>query len=290
MRANPPATPPASTVDWSRRWFFWAIATLMASLELMFVLLEVFRVDVGRRVALWGGVIALPILVATALVLVERRRGISPGPPGSGSWALVGAVMLGLLAATYFLVGRVPEAHALRTLDSTFEARIPLRPAFSLLYILLYPIFLLPFLVVRDRAALRRLVAADLMMFAICTAFFMALPVSFERPPRPPPVDLGSWVLGLIWSNDVSWNCLPSEHCMSAMIAALVCWEANRKVGAFALLAALAIGVSTLFTKQHYLVDVVSGYAIAAGLHFALRWARSLEALPSGVWDRLLNR
>ena len=132
--------------------------------------------------------------------------------------------------------------------------------------------FLLPFFVVRERAAFRRLIAGDLLLFAACSVIFVAFPVAFERPPLPPqPWDLGAWVLSLVQGNDPPWNCLPSEHCAVALLAALATRESDRRVGAYALVTALLIGLSTLYTKQHYLVDVLAGYGIALIIYRALK-------------------
>jgi membrane-associated phospholipid phosphatase len=48
-----------------------------------------------------------------------------------------------------------------------------------------------------------------------------------------------------------------------AFVAALTCYRVQHGVGLVALHWAAIIGVSTLYTKQHYVVDVVAGIAIA---------------------------
>lgn len=253
----------------------------MGSLEGMFVVTEIIGVDISRSFAFWGGVLGIPFVAAAAAVTYERGRHAAREPAAWGQWALVGAGMFILWAGLYFLVGRVPQPASVIYFSSAFESHIPLRPAFSLLYLLLYPIFLLPFFVIRERPVLQRLVAADFIMFALCSVLFVAFPVGMERPSLPPPTSLGSWVLGMVWGNDVAWNCMPSEHCMAAMIASLAMWDSNRRAGAFGFLSALLIGISTLFTKQHYLVDVIAGYGLAFGVYGALRWAKSFEPMAA---------
>ena len=44
-----------------------------------------------------------------------------------------------------------------------------------------------------------------------------------------------------------------------SFVAALACYRVNRHLGLLAVLWAWLVGVSTLFTKQHYVVDVVVG-------------------------------
>jgi len=57
---------------------------------------------------------------------------------------------------------------------------------------------------------------------------------------------------------------------------ALILIKDNRRVGRIALAMATALALSTLTTKQHFLADVLSGYALA----FFGRWL-ALRKLPA---------
>ncbi|HEY3444976.1 MAG TPA: phosphatase PAP2 family protein [Myxococcales bacterium] len=273
---------------------FWWIAGMMGSAELLFVGVDKFQIDPDPVLCIVMALFVLPLSLGAVMTLRAKRRGTLEEPDAWPRFAIAGAVMTSLWAIIYFLVSRLPDPGRVTYLSTALEDHISLRPAYSLLYVLLYPIFALPYLVVRDPAVMRRLITADVVMIAVCSVFFVAVPVGVLRPPLPVTDDLGTWVLTQVWSSDVSWNCMPSEHCMAAMIAALACWESDKRVGAFAFLATFCIGLSTLFTKQHYLVDVVVGFALAIGLHAALRWSRSVDTEPtagsSGVLDRLFDR
>lgn len=261
-----------------RRFFLFYIASLLGGLEVVFGLVEYGGYDFEPGPMLWIVPVVLPVSLALLWAASEGKGAGAQEPGAWGRWGLVALGMFALWAGLYFLVGRCTDPARVRMLPATFEATIPFRTSYALLYVMLYPIFLLPFFAVRDRLAFQRLVAADLLMFAACSATFLALPIAFDRPPLPAgPQDFGTWVLALVRGSDPPWNCLPSEHCAAAMVAALATWEADRRMGAFAFFTAILIGISTLFTKQHYLVDVLSGYGLAASIHFALRWSRSFE-------------
>jgi membrane-associated phospholipid phosphatase len=284
-----------------RRFLMHYLVVLMVLCEALYVLCGLLGIDFDSQIMAWLVPSVLPISLALFLVAVEGREAASQEPAASMRWALLGALMFGIWAGLYFLVGRLVDPTRVRFLPIFLESRIAFEPSYSLLYILLYPIFLLPFFVVRDRVALRRLIAADLLMFVTCTLAFLAFPVAFDRPGLPPPpYDFGTWVLSLVRGSDPAWNCLPSEHCAAAMIAALAIWESNRKLGIFALFSTFLIGVSTLYTKQHYVVDVMAGYIAAFTIHWTLRWSKSFEPEGSppggepgeeeGVLDRLVGR
>lgn len=275
---------------------FWWIVGMMANAMLMFVGVDKLHIDPDPVWTIVVALFAIPWSLGAAMTWRAKRRGTLQEPDLWPHWALVGLVMFTLWATIYLLVSRIPDPSRVHYLPTTFvESSMLLRPAYALLYVLLYPIFVLPFFVVRDPLVMRRLVTSYLVMFVVCSLFFVAVPVGVERPPLPTDDDLGTWVLAQIWATDVSWNCMPSEHCMAAMLAALACWESDKRVGAFAFLATFCIGLSTLFTKQHYLVDVVVGFALALALHASMRmrsWEK-LEVLPqrpAQVLDRILGR
>jgi len=278
-----------------RRLGFGGGGGMMVDAMAMFVAVDKLHADPDPALTIVIALFVLPWSLGAVMTWRASRNGTLSEPETWPKWALVGLVMFTLWATIYLLVSKVPDPSRVLYLPTTFESRMMLRPAYSLLYVLLYPIFVLPFFVVRDPAVMRRLVTAYLVMFVVCSTFFVVLPVGVERPPLPLEDNLGTWVLGKVWDTDVSWNCMPSEHCMAAMIAALACWESDKRVGAFAFFATFCIGLSTLFTKQHYVVDVIVGFSLGLALHASLRmrfW-QGLSLWPqrqAEVLDRIFGR
>ncbi|MCX7958574.1 MAG: phosphatase PAP2 family protein [Deltaproteobacteria bacterium] len=101
----------------------------------------------------------------------------------------------------------------------------------------------------------------------ICYIFFYLYPVEYPRPELNVN-DFSTWALGLVYKNDKPWNCFPSSHCAMAMMAALVLLEINWFFGVWGMLTALSIGVSTLFTKQHFILDVVAGFGLSMLVYY----------------------
>jgi membrane-associated phospholipid phosphatase len=52
-----------------------------------------------------------------------------------------------------------------------------------------------------------------------------------------------------------------------SFVAALACYRVHRQVGIAAIVWAGLIGVSTVYTKQHYVVDVVAGTAMGVAVY-----------------------
>lgn len=274
---GPRQVPEPSSWGRVRRFLHWYLVAVMAGCQAAFLLTLTGGGEGVPPILAMGTLVGvLPILAAALIARFEDRRHAEVVPPEWRRWLVGALAMLGVWAGSYFAVGHLTTAERVVFLSSALDTSVPFDSRFVFLYVLLYPIFLLPFFVVRDQAAFRRLVAAYLIMIGVCSAVFLAYPVAFDRPPLPArPWPLSVWTLSLIHGSDPAWNCLPSEHCAAALIATFFCWEADRKVGLFALIATLAIGVSTLLTKQHYLVDVITGYALAAAAWFATRWLMS---------------
>ena len=92
------------------------------------------------------------------------------------------------------------------------------------------------------------------------------------RAPRPADVigeGFGVWGLRLLYQMDPPYNCFPSIHVAHSFVSALTCYRVNRRVGIGAGLCASIVSVSTLFTKQHYVIDLPAGALLGWGTYRA---------------------
>ena len=99
----------------------------------------------------------------------------------------------------------------------------------------------------------------------VCMAFFLLLPTTNTRP----AVELeGFWnqMMIFLYSADAADNLFPSIHCLESWL----CFAGIRnrrgtslRLQAFSGVAAVLICASTLLTKQHVLIDVIGGVALA---------------------------
>jgi membrane-associated phospholipid phosphatase len=58
-------------------------------------------------------------------------------------------------------------------------------------------------------------------------------------------------------------NCFPSLHVGHPFVSALTSYRVHRGVGIGAVIGASLVGVSTLYTRQHYILDVIAGIFLA---------------------------
>lgn len=71
------------------------------------------------------------------------------------------------------------------------------------------------------------------------------------------------WGLRALYSADPPHNCFPSLHVAHSFVSALAVSHVHRRVGIIALISGMLVALSTLFTKQHYVLDVMAGVVLA---------------------------
>ncbi|MBW2387776.1 MAG: phosphatase PAP2 family protein [Deltaproteobacteria bacterium] len=174
--------------------------------------------------------------------------------------------LISLFALLYFGIAMLRPVEETRSLAVWLDDWIPFVPSAVYVYAWVYTGALLPLFTVRSDALFERVVWAYSLVFAICSASFILFPVSAMalRPPLPPLADpsFTEWSIRLLYALDPPTNLFPSLHVAIAFCAAMASWKSNRRYGHFVFPWVLAISISTLLTKQHYVVDVVVGVAV----------------------------
>lgn len=158
---------------------------------------------------------------------------------------------------------------------------LPVEPAWSVVYLSLFLAALLPVFVVHQQELVRRTVNAFLATWLVAYVFFVAYPTI---GPRPSGIVIGDgfseWLLRSIYASDVRYNCFPSLHVAQCFLAAFACDRIHRGVGAAAGLWAALVGIATLYTKQHYVLDVIAGTLLACIAYRVFLRGYPREATP----------
>ena len=191
-----------------------------------------------------------------------------------GLWVLSMAIIVGL----YGLGKLGAHVRGAEVLPLTgLDRAIPLWPWTVWLYGTITWVCLGVWLTVPDRAAGARLLATIGLAALTCSAVFVAFPTAFPRElyPLPELLDTPSLrELARLRATDSASNCLPSLHVALAWGIALT-WATSlpgrRWVHALAIAWALTISVTTITTKQHFVVDVPTGAVVGVGAWWAAR-------------------
>lgn len=165
--------------------------------------------------------------------------------------------------------------------ELALDQALPLQPAWALVYGALYLfLILLPVLVVRQEEQIRRTVLAYLTIWIASYVCFLLYPTRASRPDEVIGDGFAVWGLRFLYSADPPYNCFPSLHVAHSFVSALACHRVHRGVGAAASLCAALVAVSTLFTKQHYVLDVVAGVLLAGAAWAVFLRSSPREAIP----------
>lgn len=157
----------------------------------------------------------------------------------------------------------VPRHWELTWVDRT----VPFSPGWTWMYLSIYLMLpVVPFLTVGRDRLVAYLKGAAIMSF-VAFGFFYLVPVELPRPHDPSRHPLYAALTAM----DRPLNCFPSMHVGFAVFSVLFLHRVRRAEWPELPVAwlwagwcwAAAIIISTLFTKQHYLIDLPAGAALA---------------------------
>lgn len=173
-------------------------------------------------------------------------------------------VVLFSLVPFYLVIGQMVAGGPVHVPQIALDRAIPLVPAWGPVYGSLFLAAILPVFVVHQQEHLHRTILAFIFAWLVAFAVFIAYPTIASRPPIESPGEgFFDWSLRTIYSSDHRYNCLPSLHVAQCFLAAFTCNKVHRGVGAAAFAWASLVALSTLFTKQHYVLDALTGIALA---------------------------
>ena len=156
--------------------------------------------------------------------------------------------------------------HALRVrVHLDVELQFPFVPAFTLIYMSLYALFLAVPFVLRTRREITTLAlsqAASILVAGIC---FLLIPGQLAYPP-PTDAQLGPWQPLFHFADrlNLDYNLVPSLHVALSVVCIEMFVPRTNSTGKLCLRGwGLLIAASTLLTHQHHLVDAVTGFMLA---------------------------
>ncbi len=148
--------------------------------------------------------------------------------------------------------------------EIALDRLVPLQPAWAVVYGAVYLfLIILPVLVVRQREHIRSTVSAYLTVWLTAYVCFLVYPTVAPRGEEVHGEGFAVWSLQALYSSDPPYNCFPSIHVAHSFVSAITTRRVHRGVGIAAVFCASLVGISTLMTKQHYVVDVIAEIFLA---------------------------
>ena len=144
---------------------------------------------------------------------------------------------------------------------------IPFLEGFVVFYCLWYPFLIVPglYLFFKDIPEFKKYIWCLICAFAICFTVYILVPNGQDlRPAVFERNNIFTDIVGLIYSADTNTNVFPSMHVAGALGAAAAFFRTDglKKYRAVSVITAVLICASTVFIKQHSLLDVFGGIAV----------------------------
>jgi membrane-associated phospholipid phosphatase len=174
----------------------------------------------------------------------------------------------------YFAVGFSTAHRRTHDFRTPVDTRIPFIARTIWIYLWSFSASVIPLCFIRCRNLFRRSALAFGVAIGVSLICFAALPVTALHL-RADPAQLNApgpsdWAVAAIYSIDPPFNLFPSLHISLTALAAFAVWKADRRYGALLFFGLALVAISVCTTKQHFVVDVLGGLAIAAAVGAAI--------------------
>ena len=179
----------------------------------------------------------------------------------------------------YSLIGQVTSGWNLHNISVSPDNKIPFIPSFEYLYFLCYIIPFTPLLVINETSKMNALIWAFVVMNLAAFLIFLIYPVVVPRPELQDENSITYFLINLQHTQDKPVNNFPSLHAANALLIYLLCRNYYKWLDVILILAATGIGISALLVKQHYLLDILSGYLLALLVYFTLNIIEKKRAI-----------
>ncbi|MFU7514445.1 phosphatase PAP2 family protein [Clostridium sp. HCS.1] len=180
-------------------------------------------------------------------------------------------IILPIININYIIAGALAKSG--KDLSLTLDKEIPYVSAFIFPYIYWYAfIFLgLVFILSKDRKRYLRSLMVIYISMCICYLFYYFYPVEISRPIISNNT-LPNRLVNLIYEADRPFNCFPSIHVLNTyIIIRFTKIKDNKSWFIYTSIIGILIILSTLFIKQHFILDGVAAIIIAEIVIFATK-------------------
>ena len=190
-------------------------------------------------------------------------------------WALA----VPLILIMYFLPEQLVSTTHYWDTALPVDQRIPFIPQFVYFYVLWFALLAATglWLLLRDGMGFRRYMLYLTAAYFFSMVFYLLVPNGQDlRPQLPSGGGLSVAIVRMLYQVDTNTNVLPSLHVIASLGVAFAVTGARSvtsrlaKWGAVVL--AVVISASTLFIKQHAVLDVVAGLLVGVVLHLLIGW------------------
>lgn len=196
---------------------------------------------------------------------MRKHKLTRPVLPGYAIVPLILALVVN--NCVYIGVAQFKDVLSFSSLATPLDEHIPFIAPFVIFYVVAYLQWGLNYVLIgRDSKELcYRFVLGDIFSKIICLLFFIFVPTTLVRP-EITGADIFSKLVRFIYSVDSPVNLFPSIHCLeswccirAAFQMRLQTSQRTRLYRILTIIMSLGVFASTLFIKQHVIIDVFGG-------------------------------
>lgn len=179
---------------------------------------------------------------------------------------LVGSILYGIAIITYLASNHFHFFTPMQLPMSKIDEWVPFIPHTVWIYSSEYYLFALVYIFTKDSVNLGRYIYSFFFLQLTSVIIFWVWPTTFPRGDFPLPENLDfltTWLFSTLRTLDTPANCAPSLHVSCCYLSAFNFLNEQREKFPFFFGWATAVAVATLTTKQHYIIDVITGFGMA---------------------------
>jgi hypothetical protein len=181
----------------------------------------------------------------------------------AAGFALALVVLVGYTLLSTWNVDRFTDGGlATRALWTRLDRAVPLVPEAIWPYALYYVLVMMPLFAVRRMRELSEVLSAYLLVTVSAWIVYVIWPVRMEYP-HEVCAGFSCQILLRLWAMDMGVNVMPSLHAAHSVLAAAIFWSYRNKAWPLIAAGATAVSVAAIFTRQHYILDIAAGVALA---------------------------
>jgi len=145
-------------------------------------------------------------------------------------------------------------------LATQLDLKIPFLPRMALVYFSTYIFILLPFLKLSNARLFVGILVSYVVVTLVSTVIHVILPSQVKRIDDLAPYGLSGKLLDIFQQICKPYDNFPSMHVgYSVLVVGVYFLTSGTLLGSIVLVWAILIALSTLFTKQHLILDVLAG-------------------------------
>jgi membrane-associated phospholipid phosphatase len=186
---------------------------------------------------------------------------------------ILALTLLGWLTI-YFFVNRLQvELQSRLDLAMSLDRKIPFVPQLALVYFSTYIFVIQPFIILSDARQFYWMLASFGSITGIASLIHATVPSKIERINNLDADGLSGKLINLFQKTCKPYGNFPSMHvALSVPVVGANFMVAGPTMGIVTLVWAILIALSTLFTKQHYILDVLAGLVGGVLIYSLMYW------------------